>query len=145
MERLTKMDGMDANECIKCFGCGLKKAGVELEHCGYCEHWQHILDRLAAYEDTGLTPEEIMGLCEMDRRAKMAEVLRELPAVDAVPAAIQAQLDAAMCDLKLVANCDVCKNAMQNGGCCRGGCRGLVGSKYSFEWRGETAPKEANQ
>ena len=33
-------------------------------------------DRLAAYEDTGLTPEEIMILCSMDRRAKMAELLR---------------------------------------------------------------------
>ena len=34
------------------------------------------IDRLAAYEDTGLTPEEIMILCSMDRRAKMAELLR---------------------------------------------------------------------
>lgn len=32
--------------------------------------------RLAAYEDTGLEPEEINALCEMDRRAKMAEMLR---------------------------------------------------------------------
>lgn len=34
------------------------------------------VDRLAAYEDTGLEPEEINALCEMDRRAKMAEMLR---------------------------------------------------------------------
>ena len=33
--------------------------------------------RLAAYEDTGLMPEEIIGLCSMDRRAKMAEILRK--------------------------------------------------------------------
>lgn len=58
MERLTKMDGIGKNECIKCFGCDPEKAGAELENCGYCEHWQNILDRLAAYEDTGLTPEE---------------------------------------------------------------------------------------
>ena len=32
--------------------------------------------RLAAYEDTELSPEEIMGLCEMDRRAKMADLVR---------------------------------------------------------------------
>lgn len=32
--------------------------------------------RLADYEDIGLTPEEIIGLCSMDRRAKMAELLR---------------------------------------------------------------------
>lgn len=31
---------------------------------------------LQAYKDTGLEPEEIMGLCEMDRRAKMADLLR---------------------------------------------------------------------
>lgn len=33
-------------------------------------------DRLAAYENTGLEPEEIEPLCDMDRRAKMAEMLR---------------------------------------------------------------------
>lgn len=33
-------------------------------------------NRCAAYEDTGLEPEEINALCEMDRRAKMAEMLR---------------------------------------------------------------------
>lgn len=53
------------------------------------------IDRLAAYEDTGLTPEEIMGLCRMDRRAKMAELLRmeenkpltpdDLPKMDGTP------------------------------------------------------------
>ena len=31
--------------------------------------------RLAAYENTGLEPEEISTLCDMDRRAKMAEML----------------------------------------------------------------------
>ena len=53
------------------------------------------IDRLAAYEDTGLTPEEIMGLCRMDRRAKMAELLwmeenkpltpDDLPKMDGTP------------------------------------------------------------
>ena len=53
------------------------------------------IDRLAAYEDTGLTPEEIMGLCRMHRRAKMAELLRmeenkpltpdDLPKMDGTP------------------------------------------------------------
>lgn len=32
--------------------------------------------RLAEYEDTGLTPEEIHGLCEMDKRSRMAKMLR---------------------------------------------------------------------
>lgn len=82
MERLTKVDGIGKNECIKCFGCDPEKAGAELENCGYCEHWQNILDRLAAYEDTGLTPDDVRGLCEMDRRAKMAEALRETKEAD---------------------------------------------------------------
>lgn len=59
MERLTKVDGIGQNEIIRCFACDLEKAGEDLEHCGYCEHWQAVLDRLAAYEDTGLGPEEI--------------------------------------------------------------------------------------
>lgn len=37
---------------------------------------QVVLDRLAAYEDTGLEPEEIFGLCSMSDRAKMADLLR---------------------------------------------------------------------
>ncbi len=40
------------------------------------EHIRNILTRLAAYEDINLTPEEIIGLCSMDKRAKMAELLR---------------------------------------------------------------------
>ena len=35
-----------------------------------------IISRCFAYEKTGLEPEEIMGLCEMDKRAKMADLLR---------------------------------------------------------------------
>lgn len=32
--------------------------------------------RLASYEDTGLEPEKIITLCDMDRRAKIADMLR---------------------------------------------------------------------
>lgn len=45
-------------------------------HRAECADIYPMIDRLAAYEDTGLEPEEIMGLCSMDRRAKMAELLR---------------------------------------------------------------------
>lgn len=34
------------------------------------------VDRAAAYEGTGLEPEEITRLCDMDKRAKMADLLR---------------------------------------------------------------------
>lgn len=33
-------------------------------------------DRLAAYEDTGLEPHEVSGLCEMDKRSRMVQMLR---------------------------------------------------------------------
>lgn len=34
------------------------------------------IEKLADYEDTGLEPEEIIALCDMDSRAKMAEMLK---------------------------------------------------------------------
>lgn len=40
------------------------------------EHVRQVLNRLAAYEKTGLGPEEIYTLCSMDRRARMADLLR---------------------------------------------------------------------
>ena len=40
------------------------------------EHVRQVLNRLAAYEKTGLEPEEVYTLCSMDRRAKMADLLR---------------------------------------------------------------------
>ena len=56
MERLTKIDGCGQNDLIRCFDCGPEKAGENLENCGYCsEGWQRALNRLAAYEDTGLS------------------------------------------------------------------------------------------
>ncbi len=44
--------------------------------CGENECKGPIIDRLAAYEDTGMEPEEIYGLCEMDKRSRMAKMLR---------------------------------------------------------------------
>ena len=59
MERLTKIDGCGQNDLIRCFDCGPEKAGENLENCGYCsEGWQRALNRLAAYKDTGLEPED---------------------------------------------------------------------------------------
>lgn len=64
-------------------------------HRAECADIYPMIDRLAAYEETGLEPEEIMGLCSMDRRAKMAELLRmeenkpltpdDLPKMDGTP------------------------------------------------------------
>ena len=60
MERLTMIDGCGNDELARCMDCGLEKAGADLEKCGMCEEgWQRALKRLAAYEDTGLEPDEI--------------------------------------------------------------------------------------
>ena len=76
MERLTMIDGVGNDELVRCMGCGLEKAGENLENCGFCEEgWQKALKKLTAYEDTGLEPEEILSAVDM---AKVASALHEL-------------------------------------------------------------------
>ena len=66
MERLTKVDGVGQNDLIRCFDCTPEKAGEHLENCGYCEDgWRKALDKLAAYEDTGLEPEDLVKNAEI--------------------------------------------------------------------------------
>lgn len=59
MERLTKREKDGLVHYIRCFaepclGCGCKNEVCELQ--------QQICEKLAAYEDAGLTPEEIVSL-----------------------------------------------------------------------------------
>lgn len=59
------------------------------------------IDRLAAYEDTGLGPEEIEGLCTMEKRAKMADLLRleeyqEFGSINHLRELVQAERDGRM-------------------------------------------------
>ena len=74
MERLTKRDtdGQAMMDCEKCKADWTGKHGKPMVDCTalYCRN--RLKDRLAAYEDTGLTPEEI----DMDHEA--AEQLRQL-------------------------------------------------------------------
>nr|DAW55830.1 MAG TPA: hypothetical protein [Caudoviricetes sp.] len=68
MERLTERVG----EFIRIKGCSTlysdkKRKGAYLYNA---------IVRLAEYEDVGLEPKEIIGLCDMDKRAKMADMLR---------------------------------------------------------------------
>ena len=73
-ERLTKRDtdGQAMMDCQKCEADWTGKHGKPMADCTalYCRN--RLKDRLAAYEDTGLTPEEI----DMDHEA--AETLRQL-------------------------------------------------------------------
>lgn len=68
MERMTLKQGV----------CRMASTEFCSKHkdCYSCEYGRKCFRLLAAYEDTGLEPEEIMGLCSMHERAKMAELLR---------------------------------------------------------------------
>lgn len=73
MNRLTKLDGIGQYDLIRCFECSTEKSGDNLEHCGYCEDgWRAAIDRLAAYEDTGLEPEAIKKCFNEDAMMKLA-------------------------------------------------------------------------
>ena len=73
MERLTMIDGIGNDELVRCMGCGLEKAGENLENCGFCEEgWQKALKKLAAYENTGLEPEDILSSANMKAIDKQA-------------------------------------------------------------------------
>lgn len=61
MDRLTFIDGCGNADLVCCKECG-SGCGHENENCGYCEKPQPAYDRLSAYEDTGLTPEDIIRL-----------------------------------------------------------------------------------
>ncbi len=68
MERLTK-------KIINNAAVLVEASGID-DHMEMAAIRQRALKRLAAYEDTGLEPEDILSLCEMDKRAKMADMLR---------------------------------------------------------------------
>lgn len=62
MRRLTKLDGLGQWDMKRCFDCSAEIAGENNQNCGMCDHWYEVLARLAAYEETGLEPEDIAGL-----------------------------------------------------------------------------------
>lgn len=129
MDRLTGRDKGNAY-ILKCFegdGC----EDMDTTRCDCCEHDFAICDRLAAYEDTGLTPEEVNRL-----RAQLAES--------------QARERAAVEDIKhLVFSCandplDLCGEVCANndGICQRGAAAGFTDKCHGFDWRG---PQEAEK
>lgn len=84
MERLTKRDtdGQAMMDCEKCKADWTGKHGKPMADCTalYCRN--RLKDRLAAYEDTELTPEEIKSMQEEHfsglEMAKLHSVLMEL-------------------------------------------------------------------
>ena len=115
MDRLTS--GTDPNcECSRC------TAECVNEWDGLC--WVRLaIKRLAAYEDTGLTPGEIAALrAELDAAQRRAE--------------------AAVRDLASAALCENCKH-VDNDEC--GETCGDSDSAYRWEWRGPDAPSKEVQ
>lgn len=96
MERLTMIDGCGNDELARCMDCGPEKAGADLENCGMCEEgWQRALKRLAAYEDTGLEPEDIKELYTDDvvELAKMFRKMIESGEINHLKDLLQAEQD----------------------------------------------------
>lgn len=75
MERLTKRlgDGQSVMRCEDCKASWMRKHGKPMEECTamYCRN--RVKDRLAEYENTGYTPEEIEKLAA-DRKALKNEL-----------------------------------------------------------------------
>lgn len=73
-ERMTKRDtdGQAMMDCEKCKADWTGKHGKPMADCTalYCRN--RLLDRLAAYEDTGLTPEEIKAPLTEDAMINLA-------------------------------------------------------------------------
>ena len=91
MERLTiKSSFLDGHYILKCM-CSIGRDGIVDDESGCAEYlelcnddcknceMQEAFDRLAAYEDTGLTPEEIKALQEDN--ARLHKLLDDLEAV----------------------------------------------------------------
>lgn len=74
MNRLTGWDKGNAY-CLKCFengGC----PDMGTSKCDFCEHHIAVYDRCAAYEDTGLMPEDVVRLNDFEH-SQMAKLLEE--------------------------------------------------------------------
>lgn len=74
MERLTERDSNGTNFLVCREGCNGGPA------CFECE--QKAIDRLAAYEDTGLEPEEVKALVQIPNDPLTLEELREMDGED---------------------------------------------------------------
>lgn len=100
MERLTYDFCIREKHCWQIKGADNFMCKEVCENQDGCEKCPiaEAFDRLAAYEDTGMTPEEITGLCSMNERAKMADLLRleeyqEIGSIDHFRELAQAEKD----------------------------------------------------
>jgi hypothetical protein len=74
-ERLTVRNGIDEGELIKCMECS---PGPNNDRCGLCEELPKAFDRLAEYEDTGISPEDLKEI-QVALQGKVPEWLERNP------------------------------------------------------------------
>nr|DAE19445.1 MAG TPA: hypothetical protein [Podoviridae sp. ctyDR6] len=100
MERLTKRDtdGQAMMDCQKCEADWTGKHGKPMVDCTalYCRN--RLKDRLAAYEDTGLTPEQVDAL----KMASMGKAVAQITEFEGLPIARLRELAEADKDGRLV-------------------------------------------
>ena len=98
------------------------------------EDVRRCLNRLAAYEDTGLEPGEVITGLEL---AKVACTLQEMKNMSAELNRVKAERDAAVADLSLIRLCVVCKHSIYKTGipCDERPDKPADGS-CDFKWRG---------
>lgn len=97
MERLTKRldDGQTVTDCESC--------ELREQNCGPLACRNRLKDRLAAYEDTGLEPEEIVAAenlkhnckieCLLKKYNELSDMIKELGPVDHIRELVQAEQD----------------------------------------------------
>ena len=71
---LTEKRGLGEYELKICMSC---KPDEKRNSCGECIHFQEAIDRLAAYEASGLTPKEVAKLIKKNKKAKSPSTIYE--------------------------------------------------------------------
>ena len=136
MERLTKRldDGQAVMRCEDCKASWMRKHGKPMEECTamYCRNM--CKDRLAAYEDTGYTPEEIAKLQDpliaknaalLKAREELKDLYNSISQLDDANSSLMAANEKLAADRKALINelCQYCgKYKHAHEGACDG-CR----------------------
>ena len=136
MERLTKRldDGQAVMRCEDCKASWMRKHGKPMEECTamYCRNM--CKDRLAAYEDTGYTPEEIAKLQDpliaknaalLKAREELKDLYNSISQLDGANSSLMAANEKLAADRKALINelCQYCgKYKHAHEGACDG-CR----------------------
>lgn len=76
MERLTEKHYLGTDHYMKCSG----NCNVDMD-CIYCPSFDRLVERLAAYEDTGLEPEEVLPKDKADEIALKLMRLADLESI----------------------------------------------------------------